>query len=141
MQFTPPITYTDDDGTEYEYDSFEFLAQDVEFANDFNHDYKCRDATGQRFRLIVSGMTLLLAQPVPNDFTASRLELREFPLRESVALTEEFQGIPLRLLVRDHRSAWKPMDLSRIDSVHDKVVSEVSLEEFDDMWVRGMEDA
>ena len=141
MQFAPPLIYTDDDGTEYEYESVEFLAEDVEFANDYHGDYKCHDAAGQRFRLIVSGMRLLLFQPVPSHFQVDRLQIRQTRLEGSEVLIEVFEGSPLRRLVRDTDSSWEHVDTPSVEGASDGAPAEMSAEQFDAVWVKSAESA
>ncbi|MFH8702077.1 hypothetical protein [Streptomyces chartreusis] len=141
MQFAAPLTYTDDDGIEYEYETVEFLAEDVEFANDYHNDYKCYDAAGQRFRLVISGMRLLLIQPVPAGFQVVGIQIRQAHFEGNEFLTETFEGSPLRCLVRRNNSRWEHLDPFSIDSATDGAAAEMSPERFDALWVESAEKA
>ncbi|WP_328884730.1 hypothetical protein [Streptomyces sp. NBC_00299] len=139
MQFNPPLTYIDDDGAEYQYDSVEFLAQDVEFVNDFHQEYKCHDAVGQRFRLVVSAMRLLLLQAVPDNFRVEGLEIREARVGGSNACVEVFANSPLRCLVRQAGPVWEYADPAAVEGAPGRVSGEMSPEKFDSLWVKSAE--
>ncbi|MCM2391684.1 hypothetical protein [Streptomyces albipurpureus] len=132
----PPFVYRDDEGTEHQYLSIDELQADVEFSDDLD-DYLCRDATGNRVRLIVWCMEALLVQRVPEDFSLQRIVVHRTRTATTDVLVEAFDDQPLRALVRGAGTQWEAMPLEEIDpeaamAPHD----DVTAAEFAEMWLK-----
>jgi hypothetical protein len=132
--FTPPFIYTDDDGIAYTYDSLEYLAQDVEFANDFENDYQCRDAQGARIRIVVSRMSALLAQVVPDEFTIDDLRIHQGEVGGSPAMIEVFNEIALRGLTRKGDGSWRTTPLEGEEVTVGPLDGSLKADEFNKIW-------
>jgi len=93
-----PLTYRDDDGSESTIESLDELGVTVEFADDYDPEYFCRDVEGKRVRLAVWGLGTYLAQVVPNDFAPELLEVKEFSEGEYKTMAESFRDEVLRVI-------------------------------------------
>ena len=92
-----PLLFTDEEGVTDSLPSVDDLGVALEFVDDFDPPYECRDKEGRRVRVIVWDLELLTLQVVPNDFDANLTEIEKFRRADgTVVWVERFRGEPLR---------------------------------------------
>ncbi|WP_327372337.1 hypothetical protein [Streptomyces sp. NBC_01217] len=95
---TYPLVYIDEEGTKSQIDTPDRLALVVEFIDDWDRPYECRDATGKRVRLIIWALQVILARIVPDDFDHTKISVKRFAEGDTVTLVEFFNKTPMRSL-------------------------------------------
>ena len=129
-----PLFFTDDEGHREEYESFEQLAESVEFLDD-RESYECIDAAGSRVRIITWGMYPVLAQTVSRHFSRTEIVIEETLLEGNRLLAERFQGDILRTLLSD-RQGWSTAYGNRDPQKPATTASKMTAEEFDELWTK-----
>ncbi|MGK5449978.1 hypothetical protein [Streptomyces radiopugnans] len=95
-----PLLFTNEEGVTDSLPDVEDLGVALEFVDDFDPEYECRDAEGRRVRVIVWDLELLYLQVVPDDFDVSRVEIVEFQRADGVKVfLESFRGRALRSVI------------------------------------------
>jgi hypothetical protein len=134
-----PLRYTDDDVTEYGLDSPSAVELRVEFCDDYDPAYRCRDATGRRVRLIVWNLRLLLCQVVPIDFDADALQVWRERSVDRQRLVERYHAAALRALVEaPSRSAQPSMwnvEVDRWEGVEPQEEAQIDGKRFHRDWL------
>lgn len=72
-----PLTFEDDCGGAAVFATPDEVTVNVEFLDDDDPPYRCTDADGNRTRLIVWNLELLLCHRVPSDWSPSQLQFLE----------------------------------------------------------------
>lgn len=102
---TLPLRYTDEEDITQTLDNIDDLGVALEFVDDFDPEYVCRDAEGHRVRVIVWDLALLALQVVPDDFDAGRVEIRQWAESDGTSVwVEYFAGEALRSAVKGPES-------------------------------------
>lgn len=98
---TLPLLYTYEKDITQTLDTIDDLGVALEFVDDFDPEYVCRDAAGKRVRVIVWDLELLALQVVPDDFDASGIEIRQWADPDGTTVwVEYFAGEALRSVVK-----------------------------------------
>ncbi|MER6037921.1 hypothetical protein ABT133_29100 [Streptomyces sp. NPDC001835] len=131
---TYPLIYTDEEGVAHIARTAEELALIAEFVDDWDPPYTCVDATGQRIRLIVWALQVVLEQPVPARFDPQKLRVEEVEAGEEVISVEFYEESALRALSVRGDAAQIITDLESMTSAGKAELQDV--QEFHNAWMR-----
>ncbi|MFL0028427.1 hypothetical protein ACJBCE_36500 [Streptomyces sp. NBUL23] len=95
---TYPLVYTDEEGSTHKFENPEQLALGVEFVDDWDRTYDCRDASGRRIRLIVWALEVVLTQIVPDGFDPTSITVRQFKDGAGITFVEYADDTAMRSL-------------------------------------------
>ncbi|MFD3333144.1 hypothetical protein ACFWV1_10910 [Streptomyces sp. NPDC058700] len=137
-----PLLFTDDEGETQTLSDPAELDTTLEFVDDFDPEYRCVDADGQRVRVLVWNLELLALRTVPDDFDATGTTISETRLPGGTTeYTESFRGEPLRAVRRDASgvltavpSDWR--DETQPDAAPEGRPAGLTPEEFNVLWMK-----
>ncbi|WP_344632991.1 hypothetical protein [Streptomyces glaucosporus] len=136
-----PLLFTDEEGVTSALPDVGDIGVALEFVDDFDPPYACRDADGRPVRVIVWDLEVLALQVVPEDFDADGTEIRELRRTDGTrVLTEYFRGEPLRSVVvtPEGRRTAEPGTWEGTVETLARAGEELRMrrEEFNSLWMR-----
>ncbi|MFC0004531.1 hypothetical protein [Micromonospora siamensis] len=140
-----PLWFTDEQGSVEVLNSVEAVETHVEYVDDFDPSYLCREASGSRVRLIVWALELLVCQVVPADLDPRDLVVQKFERKSLGAsmLVEHWNGLVLRTLSEDGTDIQPARWNSKADVGHLRVEEltgaardRTEVRDFHDMWMK-----
>jgi len=149
----PPIHMVWDDEHET-FDDLRHLGINLEFLGEREREEEeprpvFRDSHGQRFRILVISLEVVLCVAVPTDYDPLRLELTAIPGDEDVVVAEHLSGEIHRVLKcptgpGQPSASIASVDLEALSAAlrsGDVVQPELSSPDFDDLWFSAVDPA